>query len=147
MKDQVLDILKGSVKPLQSREIVTLLKEIHKLDVKQFEVRDLLWNELKNDIIYRGKPHWDYKIRVNYKVDVKLKSRKINYIEIGGQPLCSIHISYLKSEINYYINKTHQHYSESNEPIIIYFLEAWENLLLNRTLSENIFHEYITHLI
>lgn len=76
MKDQVLDILKGSVKPLQSREIVTLLKEIHKLDVKQFEVRDLLWNELKNDIIYRGKPHWDYKIRVNYKVDVKLNPEK-----------------------------------------------------------------------
>ena len=147
MKDQILDILKGSQRPLQSREITTLLKEIHKIDVKQYIIRDFLWSELKNDVLYRGKPHWDYRIKVNYNVDVKLKHRKINYIEISGQPLCSIHISYLKSEVNYFINRAHKHHSESTEPVIIYFLEAWESLLLKNNLSETIFHEYITRLI
>lgn len=147
MKNKILDILKGSPKPLQSKEIATLLQQIHNVNIKQYMVRDILWGELKEDVIYRGKPHWDYKVKTNFKINLKFHVRSINYIEISGQPLYSIQISFLKSEIIYIINKANKHYSESNEPLIIYFLEAWEKLLISNNYSEGVFHEYITHLI
>jgi hypothetical protein len=146
VKEIILDVLQGSQRPLQSKEIAILMKEVHNIDIKQYKVRDILWGELKTDLIYRGKPHWDYKIKANFKVNSTLKSRTVQHIEIIGQPLCSIQISYLNSEVIYFINKANEHYSNTNESVIIFFLEAWEKMLLNNETSVDVFNEYITYL-
>ena len=146
MKDKILDLLKGSPKPLQSKELAILMKEVHMVNIQQYQVRDILWGDLKEEVVYRGKPHWDYKIKENFKVKITFKSKRIQYHENNLQPLCSLQISYLKSEIIYYINKSSKYYSSENENLILFFLEAWEKMLLNNSNSESFFNEYVTYL-
>jgi hypothetical protein len=145
MTEKILDILKGSLKPLQSKEIVTLLKEIHKVNIKQYQVRDILWGDLKDDVVYRGKPHWDYRLKEAIKIDLNMV-KVVNYINILDQPLCSIQISYQRNEIIYYINKASPHYSVGYEPVIVLFLDAWAEMLMKSNSAVDFFYEYVTML-
>lgn len=146
MKEKILDILKSTPIPLQSKQIVERLREVHNIEIKQFQVRDLLWGDLKENIIYRGKPYYDYKLRVNYRVTNVKFTKRVNYIENKEQPLCSIQISHLKSEIIFFINKAHSKYHHNDEHLILFFLEAWEDILVYNEDAWTIFYNYVTKL-
>lgn len=143
---KIHDIIKGSPEAIQSRDITTKLFNIYGIKIPQFKVREILWSQLKDTITYRGKPYWDYSIKNNFKVEIKFNTRKIIYITSPNQPLFSLQISHLNSEIIYFINKNHNKYNEENEEIIHFLINAWAELIIADENALSTFHKYITYI-
>jgi hypothetical protein len=143
---KILDIIKGSPEAIQTREITAKLFNIYGIKLPTFKVREILWSQLKDEISYRGKPYWDYRIKTSFKVDLKFKRRQIIYISSPNQPLFSLQISHLNSEIIYFINKNHNRYSLDNDETLQYILNAWEELIIADENGLSTFYKFITFL-
>ena len=146
IQDKILDIIKGSLSPIQSKEIAALLREVHGISMKQYEVRDILWGSLKDKVIYRGKPHWDYSIKEKLVFHYEFANKSILYIDSGDQPLVSLRLSHANSELIYVINKGHKDYNSEHEKTILVFLKAWGKMMFDLQSAEDMFYRYITYL-
>ena len=146
IQDKILDIIKGSLSPIKSKEIAALLRDVHGISMKQYEVRDVLWGDLKDKVTYRGKPHWDSSFKEKLVFHYELANKSILYIDSGDQPLVSLRLSYANSELIYVINKGHKDYNVEHEKTILVFLRAWGKMMVDMQSAGDMFYRYINYL-